>query len=100
MGYCQEASDYCSKAERNQRLKSDSLQIGQILQIPDRQTTVNNSSAGSDELASRGNQTRMDSLIKFATSLLGSKYRYGGSHLKVSIVQVLYAMCSTGLELT
>ena len=64
-------------------LKSDLLQIGQILQIPDRQTnTVNNSSAGSDELASRGNQTRMDSLIKFATSLLGSKYRYGGESPK------------------
>ena len=63
-------------------LTSDFLQVGQTLKIPDQKNTESKEAAGSKESASRGSQSRMDSLIKFATSLLGSKYRHGGESPK------------------
>ena len=71
------------KAANN--LKSDNLKIGQILQLPsvEAKTTTPSPEAEADEsLASRGGQTRIDSLLKFASSFLGAKYKYGGESPK------------------
>lgn len=62
-------------------LKSDLIHIGQVLKLPDSKTTNNNAKPATDELASRS-QSRMDSLVKYAVSLVGSKYRYGGESPK------------------
>jgi cell wall-associated NlpC family hydrolase len=70
------------KIKETNGLKSDMLRIGQVLQIPDVKTTSSESKpTAEDELASRS-QNRMDSLIKHAISLVGSKYRAGGASPK------------------